>query len=73
MREPDENCETCRGTGEVDETLGGHSRADQHAPCPDCVAPVARQIYKMPRPRVCLCHWLGAFGFKCRVHSSITT
>jgi hypothetical protein len=31
-----ENCETCGGTGEIDETLGGISTSNPHAPCPDC-------------------------------------
>jgi hypothetical protein len=29
-------CTTCRGTGEIDETLGGISTSNPHAPCPDC-------------------------------------
>lgn len=62
-------CDTCRGLGEVDETLGGRGvglRSD--APCPDCVDPQPIQKYKLPKPRVCLCHWLGFMGFKCRAH-----
>jgi hypothetical protein len=34
--EYEEDCETCGGTGEIDETLGGISTSNQHAPCPDC-------------------------------------
>ena len=29
-------CETCQGTGEIDETLGGESFSSRHTPCPDC-------------------------------------
>lgn len=67
----DPQCETCRGLGIVDETLGGWGasmRSD--APCPDCVNP--SPIYVPPKPRVCLCHWLGFIGFKCRAHSAST-
>lgn len=31
-----QHCETCGGTGEIDETLGGESFSDPHAKCPDC-------------------------------------
>ncbi len=31
-----EPCSACAGTGEIDETLGGISTSDPHAPCPDC-------------------------------------
>lgn len=35
--EPDDvTCETCRDTGEIDQTLGGISTSDPHTPCPDC-------------------------------------
>lgn len=33
------SCDTCRDTGEVDETLGGFGTSDPHAPCPDCQDP----------------------------------
>lgn len=29
-------CETCNGSGEIDETLGGYSFSVRHAKCPDC-------------------------------------
>lgn len=29
-------CETCQGTGKINETLGGHSFSDPSATCPDC-------------------------------------
>lgn len=29
-------CDTCEGTGEVDETLGGESFSGRDTPCPDC-------------------------------------
>lgn len=61
------NCDTCRDTGEIDETLGGHARSNPHAPCPDCVAPVP--MYVPPPPRPCLCKWLGFMNIKCRAHS----
>lgn len=62
------DCETCRDTGEIDETLGGIPTSNPHAPCPDCVAPVMVQRYVIPKPRRCLCHWLGGIGIKCRAH-----
>lgn len=62
----DEDCETCGGTGEIDETLGGIATSNQHCPCPDCVAPVMR--YVPPKPRPCICQWLGFMGFKCAAH-----
>lgn len=73
MDDPDPNCSTCGGLGEVDETLGAawEAHADAHAPCPDCVAPRPIQRYKLPKPRVCLCHWLGFLGFKCRAHGAM--
>lgn len=42
-------CDTCRDTGEIDETLGGHARSNPHAPCPDCVAPVPKYVPPPPR------------------------
>jgi DnaJ-class molecular chaperone len=30
------DCETCQGSGEIDETLGGEYFSNQHAKCPDC-------------------------------------
>lgn len=30
------DCETCRGTGTIDETLGGEFFSNPSAPCPDC-------------------------------------
>lgn len=63
-------CDTCRDTQEIDETLGGISTSNQHAPCPDCVAPQARYVPQKPRP--CLCQWLGCIGIKCRAHSGGT-
>lgn len=71
MNEPAEDCETCCGTGEVDETLGGIGTSNPHAPCPDCVAPTP--IYVPPKPRPCLCKWLGFIGIKCRAHSATQT
>ena len=32
----DSPCETCQGSGEIDETLGGYSFSNRHAECPDC-------------------------------------
>lgn len=64
------SCDTCGDTGVIDETLGGWGaglRTD--APCPDCVAPVKIQKYTLPKPRVCLCDWLGIIGIKCGAHS----
>ncbi len=29
-------CETCQGTGEIDETRGGIGTSGAHNPCPDC-------------------------------------
>lgn len=29
-------CETCEGTGIIDETLGGISTSNRECPCPDC-------------------------------------
>jgi hypothetical protein len=29
-------CQTCNGTGEIDETLGGEPFSNPHATCPDC-------------------------------------
>lgn len=29
-------CDTCQGTGEIDETLGGESFSSRHTHCPDC-------------------------------------
>lgn len=34
-----EQCSTCGGSGEIDETLGGEWNSNQHAPCPDCDGP----------------------------------
>lgn len=68
-----EDCETCGGTGEIDETLGGISTSDPHAPCPDCRAPVKAYKHVWPAPRPCLCKWLGVIGIKCRAHSAGTT
>lgn len=63
----DPRCDTCRGLGVIDETLGGCGAGlRQDAPCPDCVAPVKR--YMPPPPRKCICHWLGFMGFKCVAH-----
>ncbi len=66
-------CETCRDTGEVDETLGGEPTSNPHAPCPDCVAPVINQRYVIPKvvapkPAACLCRLLACIGVKCREH-----
>lgn len=36
MNAVDVSCETCRDTGEIDQTLGGISTSDPHTPCPDC-------------------------------------
>lgn len=66
-------CETCRDTGEIDETLGGVGTANPHAPCPDCVAPVPRYIPVPP----CLCkvvtrgsRSMRVVNFDCRAHNS---
>lgn len=64
-----EDCETCGGSGEIDETLGGIAPSNPHASCPDCVARVPLQKYVMPKPRACICQWLGFMGFKCRAHA----
>ena len=29
-------CEVCRGSGSIDETLGGEWNSDPNAPCPEC-------------------------------------
>lgn len=75
LPEPDPDCTTCLGLGYVDETLGGHPRADQETPCPDCVAPVPVMKYVI-RP-ACICKWFVRSGrsvrlvnFECSAHNT---
>ena len=68
------SCETCHDTGEIDETLGGISTSDPHAPCPDCRARVPIQRYVMPKPKpLCSCKHYGRLrlvNLNCSVHSA---
>lgn len=70
-------CETCRDTGEIDQTLGGIGTSDPHCPCPDCVAPVPVYVYVPPKPLPppCICkvvtkgqRSLRVVNLQCRAH-----
>jgi DnaJ-class molecular chaperone len=36
MQDEESACDTCRGVGTIDETLGGEHFSNPAAPCPDC-------------------------------------
>lgn len=75
LPEPDPNCETCRGLGYIDETLGGCAGSNTECPCPDCVdpVPVVRHVFQP----ACICKWFARAGrcvrlvnFECTAHSA---
>jgi hypothetical protein len=61
-------CETCQDTGEIDETLGGISTSNPHAPCPDCRHRWPVNCFYPLKPRPCLCKLLAFMRFKCAEH-----